>query len=171
MSTGKIEYSKTAKATYQKEVDSLMAKLNNAEKNRVRERAAQRLANVEVALKISNDPNMKPGDVKKASQQAITKYRSEVGSVSRRKRNIDITDKEWEAIQAGAISENVLNRILNNTDIDRLRELATPKTTTTLSNAKIIKIKAMSASYTTAEIAKMLGISSSTVSKYLKEAS
>lgn len=171
MTTGKIAYSKNAKSVYQKEVDSLMSKLNNAEKNSIRERAAQRLANIEVSSKKNIDPTMKPGDVKKVSQQAITKYRTEVGSVSRRKRNIDITEKEWEAIQAGAISENVLKRILNNTDIDRLRELATPRTTTTLSNAKVNKIKAMSASYTTAEIAKILGISSSTVSKYLKEAS
>ena len=171
MSTGKIEYSKRAKATYQKEVDSLMVKLNNAEKNRIRERAAQRLANVEVNSKKQNNPGMKPGDVSKAGQQAITKYREEVGSVSRRKRNIDISDKEWEAIQAGAVSENTLKRILNNADIDRLRELATPRSTVTLSNAKVLQIKAMSASYTTSEIADKLGISPSTVSKYLKEAS
>lgn len=171
MSTGKIEYSKRAKAIYQKEVDSLMVKLNNAEKNRIRERAAQRLANVEVNSKKQNNPGMKPGDVSKAGQQAITKYREEVGSVSRRKRNIDISDKEWEAIQAGAVSENTLKRILNNADIDRLRELATPRSTVTLSNAKVLQIKAMSASYTTSEIADKLGISPSTVSKYLKEAS
>ena len=50
-------------------------------------------------------------DVKKASQQALTKAREEVGSVSRRDRNIVITDREWEAIQAGAVSESVLKRI------------------------------------------------------------
>ena len=171
MTAGKIEYSKNAKITYQKEVDSLMSKLNNAEKNRVRERAALRLANMEVNAKKENDPNMKPGDIRKAGQQAITKYREEVGSISRRKRNIDISDREWEAIQAGAVSENTLKRVLANADIDRLRELATPRSTVMLSNAKVLKIKAMSASYTTAEIAEKLGISTSTVSKYLKEAS
>lgn len=170
MSTGKIEYSAEAKKTYQKEVDSLMYKLNNALLNSNRERAAQRMANVEVAAKKVADPNMSKGDIKKASQQAITKYRQEVGSVSRKKRNIDITDREWEAIQAGAISENKLTQILNNTDIDKLRERATPRTSkTNLSQAKVNRIKAMAASnYTLEEIADKLGVSSSTVSKYLR---
>ena len=92
----------------------------------------------------------------------------EVGSVSRKDRNITITDREWEAIQAGAISENNLNKILNNADISVLRQKATPKATVELSQAKIDRIKAMSSSYTLSQIADKLGISSSTVSKYLK---
>lgn len=169
MTTGKIERSATAKVTYQKEVDSLMSKLNTAELNTTRERAAQRMANVEVSAKKKADPNMKTGDIKKASQQALTKYRDEVNSVSRKDRSIKITDREWEAIQAGAISESQLKRILKNTDMDRLRELATPRTNSTLSTAKVNRIKALSASnYTTAEIAKKLGVSTATVSKYLK---
>lgn len=170
MTTGKIAYDKNAKATYQKEVSSLMSKLNDAELNKIKERAAQRKAAVEVAAKKAADPNMKSGDIKKANQQAITKYRQEVGSKTRRERNIEITDKEWEAIQAGAISETHLKRILDNTDIDKLRERATPKATVTLSAAKQNQIKAMSASYTIEEIARKLGVSTSTVSKYLKGA-
>ena len=108
-------------------------------------------------------------DTKKIGQQALTKYRQEVGSVSRSKRAIQITDREWEAIQAGAISENTLKKILNNTDVDNLRERATPRTTTTLTPAKINRIKSLSASnYTLSEIAKKLGVSTTTVSKYLK---
>lgn len=168
MSTGKIEYNKNAKATYQKEYDSLMHKLNEAKANTPLEREAQRLANADVEAKKKAEPNLKPGDIRKFSQQAITKRREEVGSVSRRKRNIEITDREWEAIQAGAISENKLKDILNNTDIDRLRERATPRATKTLSEAKINRIKAMSASYTNQQIADKLGISPSAVSKYLK---
>ena len=167
--TGKIKYSSSAKATYQAEVDSLTSKLNEALKNAVREREAQRRANVEVEEKKLINPNMKPGDIKKASQQAITKYRGEVGSVSRRKRNIDITDREWEAIQAGAISETVLKKILNNTDTDKLRERATPRTTVTINQAKINRIKALrSSNYTIGQISEKLGIPASTVSKYLK---
>ena len=112
---------------------------------------------------------MKREDVKKAAQQSLTANRKAVGSIARRDRNITITDKEWEAIQAGAISENKLKLILNNTDIDKLRERATPRSTSSLSTAKINRIKAMSASnYTLNEIAKALGVSTSTVSKYLK---
>lgn len=173
ISTGKIEYSSAAKKTYQKEVDSLMNKLDTALLNTTRERAAQRMANAEVNAKKAAakeaGQEMKNADVKKASQQAITKYRQEVGSVTRRDRNIEITDREWDAIQAGAISETKLKQILNNTDIDKLRERATPRATTKLSNAKVATIKAMQASnYSIEEIARKLGVSSATVSKYLK---
>lgn len=168
--TGKIEYSKTANSTYKKEVDSLYSKLNTALLNTARERAAQRKANAEVNAKKSIDPTMKPGDIKKASQQALSKARNELNSVSRRDRSIEITDREWEAIQAGAISEHKLKQILDNTDIDKLRERATPRTTKSLSTAKINRIKAMQASYTLQQIADKMGVSVSTVSKYLKGA-
>ena len=169
VSTGKIKYDASAKATYQKEVDSLESKLNIALLNAPRERLAQLKANAEINAKRQNDPDMKPGDIKKASQQALTKYRNEVGSVARSKRSIVITDKEWEAIQAGAISESKLIKILNNTDIDVLREKATPKTRSTVSQAQVNRIKALSASnYTLADIAKKLGLSTSTVANYLK---
>ena len=169
ISTGKIEYSATAKSTYQKEVDSLMSKLNTALLNTPRERAAQRRTNAEVNAKIEANPEMTNEDIKKARQQALTTNRNAVGSVARRSRNIDITDKEWEAIQAGAISENKLKQILNNTDTDKLRQLATPRTTTTLSPSKINKIKAMSNSnYTIDQISQACGVSPSTVSKYMK---
>lgn len=169
MTTGKIEYKKEAKAIYQEEYNSLMSKLNTAELNITRERAAQRAANVEVEKKKALDPNMKKSDIKKTSQQALSAKRAEMGSISRKDRNINITDREWEAIQAGAISETKLKRILNNADIDKLRERATPKQTSTISKTQISRIKALQASnYTVAEIAKKLGVSTSTVAKYLK---
>lgn len=171
MTTGKIESSRAAKETYKVEVDSLMGKLNDALLNATRERAAQRRANYEMEQKKLNNPDMTKGEIKKANQMAITASRAAVGSVSRRKRNIEITDREWDAIQAGAISENRLKQILNNTDTDKLRERATPRTNSTLSTAKVNKIKQMSNSnYTLAEIASALGVSTSTVSKYLKGA-
>ena len=173
VSTGKIKYDKTAAENYKQEVNSLKSKLNTALLNKGRERAAQRMTYVDVDAKIKAakeaGTEMKPGDIKKAKQQALTKYRSEVGSVSRKDRSIDINDKEWEAIQAGAISESKLKQILDNTDIDKLRERATPKTNSTLSQAKINKIKSMRLSnYTIAQIADQLGVSTSVVSKYLK---
>jgi predicted DNA binding protein len=170
MNTGKIEYSASAKQTYRAEVDSLMSKLNTALLNASRERAAQRAANASVNAKKKADPDMKKEDIKKAGQQALSANRALLGSVSRRDRNIKITDREWEAIQAGAISENTLKQILNNTDTDVLRQRATPRASTTLSNAKIAKLKTMSASnkYSLAEMASALGVSTSTVSNYLK---
>ena len=169
INTGTLKSSKTARETYKNEVDSLNAKLNEALLNQTKERAAQRMANIAVKAKTDANPDMKTKDVKKASQQALTKARSEVGSVSRRERSIKITDREWEAIQAGAISENKLKQILNNSDPDVLRQKAMPKSTTTISQAKINKIKAMSNSnYTLSEIAKALDLPTSTISNYLK---
>lgn len=185
---GKIAYSKQANTIYKAEVDSIMGKLSNAERNKPRERQAQIMANAEVSRKVSvvreklrkENPTLtekeinklvnKEIDVKKTSQKALSNARTKVGSVSRRDRSIEITDKEWEAIQAGAISENYLNRILNNADIDKLRERATPKTTTKPSQAKINKMKRMAGSnYSLEEIARACGVSVSTVSKYIKE--
>ena len=168
LATPKLEKSKSAETTYKKEVASLMSKLNQAELNKGREREAQRRANVAVQYKKASNPDMKKEDEKKVRQQSLTRARQEVGSVSRRDRNINITDKEWEAIQAGAISEAKLKRILNNADPDSLREKATPKNSKSVSSGTINRIKAMSASYTIGEIADKLNMSPSTVSKYLK---
>lgn len=171
--TGSLKYDPSAKATYQKEYDSLMKKLNEAELNKTRERAALRKANADVknkkTIREESDDPMSKSEIKKANQQAVTKYRQEVGSKTRKERNIEITDREWEAIQAGAITESKLIRILNNTDTAALRERATPRSTTTLSPARINKIKSMSDSnYSLAEIAAACGCSTTTVSKYLK---
>lgn len=165
VSTGKIPYSASAKAAYQNEVDSLNAKLNVALKNAPRERQAQVIANATVAAKKQANPDMTNAEIKKANQQALTAARAQVGA---ERKPVVITDREWEAIQAGAISESKLTQILNNADIDILRQRATPRATTTLSPAKQSKIASMSASgYSTSEIAEALGISTSTVSKYL----
>ena len=108
---------------------------------------------------------MTTSELKKVKQQALTAARIRVGA----ERNpVVVTDREWEAIQAGAISENKLSQILNNVDIDSLRQRATPRATTTLSDAKINRISSMRASgYSTSEIAEAIGVSSSTVSRYL----
>ena len=170
-STGKIAYSAQAKATYANEVKELERKLDDALRNAPRERLAQIKANADIRNKTAANPDMEKKDVKKASQQALSKYRTEAGSVARSKRSIKITDREWDAIQAGAISENKLKQILDNTDVDILRQRATPRSYTSLSSAKINRIQALSASgKTLSEIAKAVGVSTSTVSDYLKGA-
>lgn len=174
MNTGKVPYNPKAKETYKAEVASLKSKLNEALKNAPRERYAQIRTNAEIeakkkAYKEKHGTDMPNGDVKKAGQRSLSRNRDAVGSVSRSKRNIKITDREWEAIQAGAVSENILKQILNNTDTDRLRDLATPKTRTTVSQAQINRIKSLQNSgYSLGQIADKLNISTSTVSKYLK---
>lgn len=174
VNTGKIAYNRDAKRKYENEVESLTEKLRKAELNTVRERTANRMAAATVTAKKKAaeeaGEKLKSKDIKKAGQVALTKYREEVGSIARKERNIIINDKEWEAIQSGAISETTLKRILNNCDPDSLRQRAMPKESKTLTTAKANRIKAMSASYTIAQIADKLGVSTSTVSKYLKAA-
>ena len=169
VSTGDLKYSAEANKKYAKEVSSLNMKLNNALLNAPREREALRRANIEVKNKESLDPKMKKADKKKIRQQAVSKARADVGSIKRRDRNIIISDKEWEAIQAGAISNEKLKKILNNSDPDSLRQRATPKASNTISTAKINRIKAMANSnYTAGEIAEKLNISTSSVYDILK---
>lgn len=166
VNTGKIAYSATAKAKYQKEVDELNSGLNLALRNAPRERQAQAIANSVVKAKEQDNPGMTKEEKKKAANQALIKAREQVGA---ERTPIKITDRQWEAIQAGAISETVLTKILNNTDADDLRKRATPRDSRELSTAKQNKIRAMAASgYTNSEIAEALNVSSSTIVKYLK---
>ena len=167
LATGNLKYSSTAKAQYQGEVDSLMSKLNVALKNAPRERQAQVIANAEVKAKKQENPDMSKGEIKKAGQQALSRARIAVGA---KRTPIKLTDSEWEAIQAGAISDNKLTQIINHVDADELKQRATPRSSTTISAAKASRMKAyQNSGYTTAQIAEMLGVSTSTVSKYLKE--
>ena len=167
INTGKIAYSASAKATYKEEVDGMLADLNIALRNAPKETQAQIIANSKVAAMKKANPDMTSKEIKKASQQALTEARIQMGA---ERIKVPLDEKRWEAIQAGAISESQLLKILNNADIDEVRQYATPRTTSTLSQAKINKIEAMQASgnYSIAEIAQAVGVSSSTVSKYLK---
>lgn len=165
--TGNLKYSSSAATTYKQEVNSLSAKLNVAAKNAPKERQAQIIANSQVKAKTQENPDMTKEEIRKTKQIAINNARLSVGA-SGKDTKIEITDKEWEAIQAGAISDSKLSQILRYADSDKVREKATPRNTSQLSTAKINKIKAMAASgYSTAEIAEAIGVSSSSVSKYL----
>lgn len=168
VNTGKIAYSASARTAYQGEVADLMSQLNIALLNAPRERQAQVMANATVAAKRQNNPDMTKAEVKKERQRALSASRAAVGAG---RELVKISERQWEAIQAGAISENVLKQILDNSDIDVVKKYATPRSTTTLTPAKINKLKVMyeSGNYTTYQIAQALGISTSTVSRYLNE--
>jgi predicted transcriptional regulator len=167
ISTGEVKYNPEAKAKYLNEVNSLNARLNIALKNAPKERRAQVIANTIIKAKKQEYPDMSKGELKKVSQQALTAARNQVGA---KRETIKINEKEWEAIQAGAISPNKLQQIINNADIDVLKQLATPRTTTQLSPVKIAKIDQMvrSGNYTTSQIAQAIGMSTSTVVNYMK---
>lgn len=165
MAAGRIQKSNEAAKQYAKEVEHLQAQLAVSELNAPREREAQLLANSRIKIIADANPDMTKAEKKKLSQQQLSRARIEVGA---KRTPIEISPKEWEAIQAGAISENELMKILKYTDIDTVRKYATPSSKRSLSKAQIARIKAMSdAGYTNDDIAKALGVSTSTVIDHL----
>ena len=169
LTTKPIPYSPEAKAKYRQEVDSLNAKLNIALKNRPLERKAQLLANERVKLVHQNNPDMDKDDIKKLKNQALTQARLQTGA-SKKARLVDITDREWEAIQSGAISTNKLSQIIQNSDLDILKQRSMPRESKGISDAKRARAKMLESNgYTLAEIADSLGVSTSTISKVLNE--
>lgn len=159
----------SAKKVYAKEVEDLNSKLRTAKLNTPRERQATVIANNIVRDRRADNPDWDFEHLQREKARALNQARSMVGA---KKDLIVITDKEFEAIQAGAISISRLSEILDNTDIDKFKKMATPRTSSSgsLSIAQINKAKAMAASgmYTQKEIAESLGVSASTVSKALR---
>ena len=164
--TGKIEYSSTAKETYREEVGDLEKQLKKALMNAPRERQAQLAANSEVKAMKKANPDMTGKEVKKKGQQALSRNRVKYGA---QRHAISITPRQWQAIQSGAVSENLLTKILRFADQDQVRAYATPRSSTSLSTGKQARIRAMrNSGYTTSQIAAALGVSTSTVTKYVK---
>ena len=169
--TPPLKYSATANKAYKTEVDDLLRSLSIAERNAPKERRAQAIANSVVKAKIQDNPELgdkaNKKELEKVRSAAIDDARASVGASGRNTR-IHITDKQWQAIQSGAISDTRLRRILRYTDEDELKALAMPKTNKGLSTAQQNKMKRMKTSgYTIAEIADALGVSTGTISKYI----
>lgn len=165
--TPNLTQSSSAKETYKTEVASLKNKLTQAEMNRPVERQAQLIARASLQAKVVSNPELKEDrdSYKKAENKALTMARTMVGA---KKQLVDITDREWEAIQAGAISNNMLTSILNNTDMDAVKKRATPRASTGLSLTQIARAKAMASNgLSQAEIADALGVSTSTINTAL----
>ena len=158
--------SPSAKTAYQKEVAELDAALRLAQKNAPRERKAQLVASATVKMKQAQNPDMDKAELKKIKGQALTEARTRLGAS---KQKISFTDKQWEAIQAGAISSSKLSQILKNADPDRVKELATPKDRLLMTSIKKQRATAMLAiGYTQAEVAAQLGVSLTTLKNSFK---
>ena len=160
--------SNSAKEAYSSEIKSLDEKLNKALSNAPYERQAQMAANVVLKAKIENNPNMTDSEKRKKGQQALNSARSRIIPGGKKER-ISITEKEMEAINANAINSTKLKSILNNADLDSLKELTAPKKQKGLSESQLARARAMLASgyYTQADVAEQFGISPTTLRKYL----
>ena len=163
-----MKYNKEAAKAYAPEVASILNKLNDALKNKPLEQKAQVLANYKLRMWKKDNPNAEFEDIKKHSGNFLKEARQRMGSAKHR---IKLTPKEWEAIQAGAITQNRFLQILNNTDLDLIKEYATPRNyVSKLSKAEISYAKSLLAGgrYTQAEIAELLGVSVSTLNRAIE---
>lgn len=165
--TPTLKRSASAAKAFEPEVNRLMAALKVAQLNAPLEREAQRIANARVKAKVQANNITDKDEISKIRRAAISDARNSTGASGKRTR-ITISDGEWTAIQSCAISDTTLSEILRYAEPKTVRERATPRRTTQLSDARISRIKAMANSgHTNAEIAEALGISTSAVSKYL----
>lgn len=157
--------SPSAKKVYKAEVDQLKTDLHIALRNSPRERAAQVLAGKIIAQKRAENPEMDDATLKKVKGQALEEARFRMGA---KKDLVPITDRQWEAIQAGAVSKNMLKQILDNADIERVKTLATPKPDLKMGGAETARARALIAQgLTQAEAARVLGVSLTTLKKGL----
>ena len=170
----RLEYTKTpnqkrdpeAAVIFKDEVASLKNKLADAKMAAPMERQAQLLANRVISEKKAANPDMTKEELARKKGQAINGARDKLNS---KKPHVTFTDREVDAIQAGAVSHTVLTALLDNADLDDVRKHFTPKATKTITPAMEALAKSMEASgYTTAQIADRLGISSSSVYRIVK---
>lgn len=154
-------YNAEARKVYDSEVRSLDAKLDTAMKNKPLERQAQLIANKTISMQRKANPDMSKDEIKRLKNQALSGARNKVG---KNPYSINITEKEWDAIQSGAISKSKLSAILDNANMDQVKKYATPKQQKTMTPANIARARALlNAGYTQAEVAKQLGVSTSTI--------
>lgn len=159
------KYSPSAKKAYAEEVKSLNDKLYLAELNRPLERKAQLLMGSKLKAYIKANPDMDNDELRKLRGRLIKECRDIVGA---KKNPVEITEREWEAIQAHAVSYNTLRKILNNSDMDHIKQLSMPRSQPVMSDAKISRARTMlNQGRTTAEVAEALDVSISTLQKAL----
>lgn len=169
-STGTAVYSKEAAQAYKDEVQSLKDKLDTAKLNDPRERQANRIANKNVQIYIKANPALANKEDKDA-QDKLKKIRHReieaARAVTGAKRNpIELTPKEWEAIDAGALTDTKIMDVLRYTDKNRAKDLATGHARTGLSEAKVSRARQLlDQGWTWAQVASELGVSASTLRK------
>lgn len=173
--TKDIEYSKSAYLAFKSDVDDLLEKVKIAEQNRPRERAAQTIANARIQNRMRDWKDNHEGFTKaeyndykkKISTKELTDARNRVHAS---RSQISLTDRQWQAINLGAINQTNLQKIFKYADMNDVRARAMPKQKNGLTPAKEARLKAMRASgYSNDEIAQSLGVSRTTITNYIKD--
>lgn len=167
--TPNLKYDPEARKLYADEVASLESKLVMAKKNAPLERQALLLANVAVKQYLYDNPQIKNdhGALKKLKGRTLNEKRQVTGALKQR---VKFTDREWEAVQSGAVHDSFLKDLLRNADSKQVKQLSMPRTRSVITPTKKSRIKTMlSLGYDQARIAEMLDISISSVQEAVKE--
>lgn len=171
--TGRLETNKSAKQIYSNEIEEIEKKLARAALEAPKERQAQILATSIINTKVQADPSLNDKDnadkKRKLSAKALNEARDVVNGGEHTKRyRITLSDKEWDAIQAGAISDNKLKTIIRYSDKEELKKRALPRESTGMKgSAKSRARMLLRNGYTIAAVAKELGVSTTTLKKEL----
>ena len=165
LATEDFKVDPVAKKKYAANVSKMVAQLNEAKKNAPLQRQALLIANERVTTIKKDHPEYDSDDIKKISNRELKRARERLGIESH---PVQITDEDWEAIQAHAVSANRLSQILQYADSERVRELATPRNHNKLPAWSVARAQALLAQgLTNKEVADALGISESTLSHNL----
>lgn len=152
-----------AARVYKDEVDQLVADLRKVQKQKPLDRRAQVIARGTYKAKLQDDPTLRVDRdrKKKVERQALSAARARLGLENQ---VIHISDRQWDAIQAGAVSSSRLREILDAADPKRVKELAMPRTNVVMTPAITARAKTMlAAGATNADVAAALGVSPSTL--------
>ena len=163
MSTEDIAYNPAAAKRYSDEVASLKAKKNAVDKHRPLERRAGTIASSLFQMKAAEDPTLwEDHDRAKKERARLMDYaRKQIGE---KRPVIKFTDREYEAIQAGALTKTFLKELIKECDQDALKQRAMPRQWTAMSPAKLSKARQMLRNgATNIEVAQALGVSTSTL--------
>lgn len=162
-----IEYNPEANKKYATEVKELNEALINAKKNAPRERAAQILATSEYhAILNAKGSEMDNEDKRKLKGQCLSSARKRCNA---NKDRVQFTEKQWEAINAGAIKKTTLDDLLKNADKDNYMQLALPKQSRISDSKKASILNLYAAGWSYEQIAEREGISTGSVSNIIND--
>lgn len=168
-------YDERAAETYAKEVESLKEKVNTAKVNAVLERRAARVTTIIVNDRMKNYPeryNNKDADGKAHLRKLRKQVMDQQRAILNKAESFPITEREWEAIQAGALKKTFLSDVLNRANQESVKQHAFPKETNynVMTDASIARAKAMlNSGFTQAEVAELFGISTTTLRKQINK--
>lgn len=166
LNTQAIYRSPSAAKTYADEVESLKAKVLESKANAPLEREANMIVASQIKAIKQENPNLTSEEEGKQKARLLAIARAKVGA---KRKEIEVTPREWEAIQAGAISIDAVKEIYKRADKSKIMQYAAPRRQQALSTGEINRLKALARKgYTISEIAQTLGVSTSTIDKYLQ---